>query len=89
MTASSSSRNMLFVEPKYVAAAALAWSVVSANKRDGRKLPEAHSDDDDTEILDCIPEIEEESLPEKKQKELSFDLFQHSKNDGATTWYLR
>lgn len=58
MTASSSFNMM--VEPKYLTAAALAWTVVAASKPDPRKVPAYHpaSADDDAEIFDSIPEIE-------------------------------
>lgn len=57
------------IEPKYLTAAALAWTVVSASQQDARKVPKAHStsDDDDTDVLDCIPEIEVEDSNAKKR----------------------
>lgn len=75
MTASSSSSTLnstLFVQPKYLTAAALAWTVVNSattNPANRHKLFLNDDDDDDTEFLDAIPEIkeeEEESILQKK-----------------------
>ena len=52
------------MQPKYLTAAALAWTVGSASKPDPHKIPVVDSDED-TEILDSIPEIEEDPVRKK------------------------
>uniref|UniRef100_A0A7S3LA18 PB1 domain-containing protein n=1 Tax=Amphora coffeiformis TaxID=265554 RepID=A0A7S3LA18_9STRA len=64
MTSSST-----MVQPKYLAAAALAYAVVSNSKKDLHKVPArvSTSDDDDSLDLDAIPEIEGDVPTVKKR----------------------
>ena len=55
MTASGTTS---FIQPKYLTAAALAWTVVSNTKKVSHGVPEAASDEDTTAVMDPVPDMD-------------------------------